>query len=1019
MRSAKKGGFRVVFFGFFFLAFVFAAWNIPVNSSRSAPDLLHTSGASSASSTQILNAYASLPMTFEVNRGQAGPDVQFLSRGHSLGLFLGSGGAAFLISQEDLRASRRQSHQDVSALLSLLPSPLGNEAAQSEHQPLSSSPFHMLRMTLLGASPGLQGVGVDPLPGKSNYFLGDDRRNWRTNLETYAKVRYDGIYPGIDLLYYGNQQRLEYDFIVAPGSSPKQIQLELKGVDEAYIDSSTGDLVLDSGGGEMRFRKPSIYQINEERSAGAVKVKRFIDGNYTLAAGNRIGFHVGPYDSSKPLVIDPVLSFFSYLGGMLTDFALHVAADSTGAYVTGATTSPDFPTASAFSTSLHAAMCGNLRSFPCPDAFVTKFKPDGSALLYSTYLGGSRSDIGIGIAVDSNQQAYVAGETESLDFPTTSNAFQSAATTRLTRAFLTKLNSSGSLLYSTYFGGTPGSRGIGKDAANDTAATAVAVDNGGHAYLAGYTRSNSLPTIAGVVQPNSGGNSGPGGVQCHSSTSSLPIPCPDGFVAKLDTNASGSGSLVYVTYLGGSYYDAATGIAIDSDGNAYVVGATLSDDFPVVGAFQAARAPGRCGPFVGSGGGHVCSSAFIAKLNATATTLVYSSYLGGTGDTAALGVAVDSSKNAYLTGATNASDFPATAGVVQHSLATGNCSLAGKTITCPDAFVAKVASTGVLSYATFLGGGGLDVGLGIAVDSMGNAYVSGVTNSTNFPTASPVQPAFGGGTCTIRISGISSNFTCPDAFVTELDPAGATLVFSTYLGGTDVDVATGVALDSSNDVYVSGGTLSAGLSTPGAFQSMLGSKGDAFVFKIAGPAPPNFALTAANNGSTSATVKAGSSATYNLQINPTGGFTGSVSFTCTGAPAQATCNPPSPVTVSGTAAVPFTVTVATTAASLAPPLFWRIPGARVPVWPVAFLLLILLVLVSSRGRLLAPKWRIPLLWSAALFLGAFSLLAGCGGGNNYSGSNKNPGTPVGTYKLTLTGTSGTINQNLGLTLTVQ
>ncbi len=256
-----------------------------------------------------------------------------------------------------------------------------------------------------------------------------------------------------------------------------------------------------------------------------------------------------------------------------------------------------------------------------------------------------------------------------MDFPTTSSGFQSSAASRLARAFLTKLSSGGSqLLYSTYLGGTPGSRGASFDSHNDTFATAVATDSAGHAYIVGYTRSNSLPTTPGVVQPNAGGNSGPGGVQCHYNYALE--PCSDGFVAKFNTTISGSTSLLYATYLGGSYYDAATGIGIDSDGDAYVVGATLSDDFPVVAAFQPSRKAGRCGPMASSGGGgHVCASAFVAKLNPTATALVYSSYLGGTGDTAAAGVSVDSSGNAYLTGTTNAGDFPATTGVAQRSLA--------------------------------------------------------------------------------------------------------------------------------------------------------------------------------------------------------------------------------------------------------------------------------------------------------------------------------------------------------------
>jgi len=1019
MPFSSKTASRSFSFGLFLLAFLFSAWNIPL---KSGPPALaaapHSPNASPAASAQLLAAYARLPLSFEVNRGQAGSDIQFLSRGHGLAIFLDSSGAAFLTGRKDSPSP---------SLLSLL-------SASSAEQPAPSGlsandSFNLLRLSLLGARPGSQGVGISPLPGKANYFIGDDPKNWHTNLDTYAKVKFASVYPGIDLLYYGNQQRLEYDFIVAPGSSPSQIQFALEGADRVRIDSATGDLVLLSGNDEIRFQKPLIYQFNQNDPAAGAAAKHLIDGNYTLEAGNHIAFNVSPYDSSKPLVIDPVLSFFTYLGGMLPDVALHVAADATGVYVTGATLSPDFPhSASAFITSLKVGMCGPPAintSFPCPDVFVTKLKPDGTGILYSTYLGGTRSDIGLGIAVDSSQQAYIVGETESFDFPTTTSGFQSSApsTTQLARAFLTKLNSSGSqLLYSTFLGGTLGSRGVGNDPVNDTGATAVAVDGAGHAYLSGYTRSNSLPTTPGVVQHNPGGNSGAGGIQCHSIGSGRVIPCSDGFVAKFDTTASGNGSLIYATYLGGSYYDAATGIAIDSDGNAYVTGATLSDDFPVVvTAFQPSRKPGRCGPTVGTGGGHVCASAFISKLDTVAATLVYSSYLGGgAGDSAALGIAIDPSKNVYITGLTNASDFPATGGVVQHALATAApspCSLAGKTITCPDAFAAKISSTGTLSYATFLGGTAVDVGIGIAVDSSGNAYIAGLTNSANFPTASPVQTAFGGGNCPIRIAGVSTNFPCPDAFITKLDPAGASLLYSSYIGGTNVDFATSVALDTSNNLYVTGGTFSAGLATQGVFQSMIGSKGDAFVFKIAAPVarPPFILQPDANNGSTSATVKAGRTATYNLQVTPANGFVGSITFTCAGAPPHAACNPPGTVNVNGAAPVPFTVTVNTMAASAVPPVFRRIPGTprSVPVWPLAFLTFALLLL-AARKRL--GLTRTPLLWAVALFFATLPLLAGCG---NNSGGITNTGTPLGTSTLILTGTSGATMQSINLSLTVQ
>jgi hypothetical protein len=1019
MPFSSKTASRSFSFGLFLLAFLFSAWNIPL---KSRPPALaaapHSPNPSTAASAQLLAAYARLPLSFEVNHGRAGSDIQFVSRGPGLAIFLDSRGAAFLTGRKDPPAP---------SLLSLLSASSAEEPATSGLPASHSS--HFLRMSLLGARPGSQGVGVSPLPGKANYFIGDDPKNWQTNLDTYAKVKFASVYPGIDLLYYGNQQRLEYDFIVAPGSSPSQIHFALEGADRVRIDSATGDLVLLSGPDEIRIKKPLIYQFTQDDPAADGATRHFIDGNYTLEAGNHIAFNVSPYDSSKPLVIDPVLSFFTYLGGMLPDVALHVAADATGVYVTGATLSPDFPhSASAFSTSLKVGICGppaTNTSFPCPDVFVTKLKPDGTGVLYSTYLGGTRSDIGLGIAVDSNQQAYIVGETESTDFPTTPSGFESSVTGRLTRAFLTKLNSAGSqLMYSTFLGGTLGSRGVGNDPVNDTVAAAVAVDNAGHAYLSGYTRSNSLPTTSGVVQRTAGLNSGPGGIQCHSTNGNGVIPCSDGFVAKFDTTALNNGSLIYSTYLGGSYYDVATGIAIDSNGNAYVTGATLSDDFPVVAAFQPSRKPGRCGPTRGTGGGHVCASAFISKLDTVAATLIYSSYLGGgNGDTAALGIAIDPSKNVYITGLTNASDFPATGAVVQHALATASpslCALAGNTVTCPDAFAAKISSTGSLSYATFLGGTAVDVGVGIAVDSSGNAYVAGLTNSTNFPTASPVQTAFGNGNCPIRIAGVSTNFACPDAFITKLDPAGATLLYSSYVGGSNVDFATGVALDTSNNVYVTGGTFSAGLATQGVSQSMIGSKGDAFVFKIAAPVagPPFILQPAANNGSTSATVKAGRTATYNLQVTPANGFTGSITFTCAGAPPHATCNPPGSVNVAGTAPVPFTVTVDTMGASTLPPDLRHIPGTprNLPLLPLAFLAFMLLVL-AARKRLGLTRFRTPLLWAVVLFFATLPLLAGCGGNN--SGGTTNTGTPPGTYTITVTGTSGATMQSIDLTLTVQ
>lgn len=690
---------------------------------------------------RLIEGYRRLPLSFEVNAGQTNSHVRFLSRGSGHTLFL-TGSEAVLALHRTMPNARSQK---------------GKAATRV--------PDDILRMRLVGVNPSVQVTGLDELPGKSNYFIGNDPKKWRTNLASYAKVKYEGIYPGVDLVYYGNQQQLEYDFVVAPGADPKTITLDVgaglapsrgRQLQRAplWIDGN-GDLVVRTGGRDVRFQKPVVYQ---EGSKGA---KQYIDGCFDLRGRSKVSFEVAAYDPNKELVIDPVLSYSTYIGGSGDDAATAVAVDASGnAYVTGQTNSVNFPTASPF----QAANAGGY------DAFVTKLNATGSSLLFSSYLGGSGDDIGEGVAVDRSGNAYITGATNSADFPTV-NPYQATYGGGNQDAFFAELNSTGSfVLYSTYLGGNAFDVGEG-----------IAVDSSGNAYLTGVEESSSsFPVTLGAFQTTCGGFANFQG---------------NAFVAKFDPTKSGNTSLIYSTCLGGSGGDSGHAIAVDASGNAYITGLTFSTDFPTTSPFQAANA----------GGG----DAFVTKLNATGSALVYSTYLGGSASDQGFGIALDSSGNAYVTGFTQSTNFP-TASSFQAAEAGGQ-----------DAFVAKLNPAGsALLYSTYLGGSGDDFGHAIAVDSSGNAYITGYTFSTNFPTASPLQAA---------------NAGPPDAFIAELNTTGATLLFSTYLGGSGTNESgMGIAVDTFGSAYIAGYTDSTNFPTAsGAFQTTFGGGSrDAFVAKF-------------------------------------------------------------------------------------------------------------------------------------------------------------------------------------------
>ncbi|HEY6274643.1 MAG TPA: SBBP repeat-containing protein [Terriglobales bacterium] len=629
-------------------------------------------------------------------------------------------------------------------------------------------------MKLIGSNPHANMEGVDQLPGKTNYFIGHDPQKWRTNVPNYGKVRYAGVYPGVDLIYYGNQGQLEYDFVVAPGADPSEIELDVGAAQAASLRlDANGDLALGIQGGEVGFHKPVAYQPAPTPGSGIRTERAPVKCHYRLTRRNRVMFEVASYDRTRPLIIDPTLKYSTYLGGTANDEGTAVAVDTLGrAYITGQTSSVNFPTtAGAFQT----------RYGKDTDAFVTKLNSAGSGLVYSTYLGGSSSDFGESIAVNASGDAYVTGQTDSTDFPVTPGAFQTkcagACGTKSPDTFVTELNSAGSaLVYSTYLGGTSSDQGNG-----------IALDSSGNAYVVGWTDSTDFPTTAGAAQVAYGGGD------------------EDAFVTKLNPQGS---ALVYSTYLGGSGDEFGYAIALSSSGNAHVTGYTNSTDFPTTsGAFQTSlKAP---------------EAAFVTNLNASGSAFLYSTYLGGSGTGAnpcsacGASITVDTMGNAYVSGLTWELDFPTTPGAFQTSYAGG----------FHDAFLTKLNPEGsALVYSTYVGGSSDDGAVAIKVDAGGTLYVRGNTFSHNFPvTPDAFQPAIGGES---------------DAFFLELSPTGSALVYSTYLGGLGSEfgkATSSLALQGSVNpsVYLTGYTNSTNFpTTAGAFQTTFGGVYDAFVAKF-------------------------------------------------------------------------------------------------------------------------------------------------------------------------------------------
>jgi hypothetical protein len=777
-------------------------------------------------------ALRQLPLRFEPNQGQTDPRVKFLARGAGYGLFL---------------------TPDQTVLT------LGSGAQNSS----------IVRMQLAGASPTAAVSGSNQLSGKSNYFIGNDPAKWHRDIPQFARVRYQHVYPGIDLVYYGNQGQLEYDFEVAPGADPKGITLQFYGPGRPELEGN-GDLILATGSGEVRLKAPRIYQASG-------KTQQPVAGRFVVRHEGEVGFELGAYDRRRALVIDPVLSYSTYFGGS-GDEACDpsarvligtissppsgcpaVAIDaSANIYIAGSTTSAVFPltpqpsTSPPFQTMLAVA----------PDVFVTKLNAAGSAIVFSTYLGGDGADTSAGVAVDSAFNVVVAGTTTSSNFPVSGSAFQGMRASAGGHAFVSELDPTGHTLpYSTYLSGN-----------GAEAARGLALDSRNKIYVIGTTTStlqpsatSSFPATVGAFQTASLGMS-------------------QFFVSKIDPTLIGFPSLVYSTYFGGGNpangVTVGGGIAVDANSNVYITGGTnflhtgsATTDFPILNAYQG------CLDTLPSSSTTNCSTtvtavtdAFVAKINpaaATGSQLLYSTYLGGTGNDVGYGIAVDSGLSAYVTGSTTSTDF---------IIPTGTTAFQGHNGGGTDAFVGKLGNpctgstctttTVPLNYFSYLGGSGTDVGLGIAVDTLQGARVTGWTNS---PTDFPHPNHF-----------IQSVLSGPvDAFVARIDTTAASTTalahYGTYLGGSGTDFGTSIASDAQGNSYVAGETASTDFPTANPFQGGINGGTDAFVSKL-GPFVTVATLAVTETVSPNP-AGVGNSVTFTYKITNNGDLTTGIIFT--------------------------------------------------------------------------------------------------------------------------------------------
>jgi hypothetical protein len=681
--------------------------------------------------------FGQLPCIFEANKGQAASTVQVLARCGGFTLLLGSTKTELVVPHELLTKDHRE--------------------------PVASS---IVKIEFVGANKAAHFEAEDLLPGKSNYFIGKQPSQWLVGIPQYSRVKQKSLYPGIDLVYYGNRGNLECDFVVASGSDPRSLVFRVDGANHIQL-SDSGDLFVQTNAGSIRLAKPIIYQ---ERQGG----RRNVEGRFIVRTDHEIGLAVGKYDAHSPLIVDPVLSFSTLIGANNGTQVLGVGVDSgKNVYITGTTFATNYPVVGPFQATNHGYT----------DVFVTKLNPAGNKILYSTYLGSSGFDNATAIAVDKTGAAYVTGTVGAPDFPTTPGAFMTSAGGGA--PFLTKFLTDGTLAFSTFMGGSL------------SPALAIALDAVGEAYIAGHSTSNDLPTTAGAFQ-----------------TACLSGDC--GYVEKL--NASGT-ALVYSTYFGASSGNGippsttGNGIAVDSSGSAFLVG--NSNGIPLQNPIQ----PSVVG----------LQNAFVAKFSPDGSSLVFSTYLGGTSAfvpsrfDSATGVAVDLSDNVHIVGTTPSCEFPLSLTAISTDCVTG----ADQKV-----FVASLNSNGAqLLFSTLLQSGNA---AGIVVDPKGNSYVTGTTPSNSYFIKNGIEDS---------APNASNNGYSSIGFLTELEPAGK-LLFSTYLGATYGSSPAGIALDPLGGIYVAGeGQGDFPLLHPIPSQIYQGTAYTIFISKISPSNTPQFSLS--------------------------------------------------------------------------------------------------------------------------------------------------------------------------------
>jgi uncharacterized repeat protein (TIGR01451 family) len=813
--------------------------------------------------------FAGLPLIFEPNQGQANLDpadrrAKFVTRGSGYSLFLGSDGA-------------------ILSLVSREPSKRGRSRQDGAKPQASLTRVESLEMKLAGANPNLNVTGADRLPGKSNYFLGNDPAKWRHGVPQFARVRYENVYPGINLLFYGNQGRLEYDFQVAPGSDPRQAELEFNGAKK--LELNDGALVIHGEDGSVRLGAPRVYQ----EMGGK---RQSVAGSFVLRGANRAGFAIGSYDHARELVIDPILTFSTYFGGSGDEHSTYIAIDgSFNIYLTGSTTSPNLPTATGVK---QTALAG------AQNVYIAKITPPlgsiAAALDYVTYLGGNGTDSPVGINVDGQGDAFVAGTTSSSNFPTTQfTAYQTApeaGSTGTSHAFVTELKFDATTLqYSSYLSGN------GTDIAGG-----VTIDASGYMYVTGTTTSTDAASTTDQFPATTLPQKLP-----YQVTPRGPIQF---FVTKVNTAAQGASSIAYSTYFGGATFDTPTpiavggGIAVDTNGNMYFTGTTnfiytgapgaSNSDFPILNPYQPCldqappttiTNPPSC--VYTSTTPPTESDAFVAKLNPNANQgeqLIWSTYVGGSGTDSGMGIGLDSgAANVYLVGTTNSIDIgkgtttAVTSAPLQpclDNLVDPTTKACTATAGAPsDAFVARLSNPTstttttipvdvALNYFSYLGGSQNEAGLAITVDNGSGALVTGWTQSADFP----VLP---------NPNSIQSALNGPqDAFVARLNTA--TLVGQTtagswanYFGGSGTDEGTAITLDVNQNAYFAGDTNSVNLQVSKPLQPTNGGGYDAFATQLGTAVSLSLSGTL-TLGTNQLFISAGNQATFTYTVTNNG-----------------------------------------------------------------------------------------------------------------------------------------------------